>query len=77
MRPRRPRPVRVMNSVLAGVQVLVAGTAFINLMPVEVYGLIALAFAAVQVGWGVYTEQQVTPLSDPRDNEGEPLVPAL
>lgn len=56
-----PRPVLIMNSVLAGLGVLLGGSALADVVPVKVVGLAALVLAAVQVGWGAYVQSVVTP----------------
>jgi hypothetical protein len=56
-----PRPVLIMNSVLAGAGVLLGGSALSTVVPVQVIGLAALLLAAVQVGWGVYVQGHVVP----------------
>jgi len=57
-----PRPVLIMNSVLAGLGVLLGGSALADFLPVKVVGLLALVLAAVQVGWSLYVQGQVVPL---------------
>jgi hypothetical protein len=58
---KTPRPVIIMNSVLAGLGVLLGGSALTELVPVQAIGVAALVLAAVQVGWGTYVQGQVTP----------------
>lgn len=57
-----PRPVLVMNSVLAGLGVLLGGSALADFLPVKAIGLAALVLAAVQVGWSLYVQGQVVPM---------------
>lgn len=58
---RRPKPVVIMSSVLAGANVLVGGTAFVDVVPRWVSGLAALLVASVTVGWGAYVHSVTTP----------------
>lgn len=58
-----PRPVLIMNSVLAGLGVLLGGSALADVLPVTVVGLAALILAAIQVGWSLYVQGQVTPIA--------------
>lgn len=60
----KSKPVLIMTSVLAAVQVILGGGVLTSVLDPKVYGLLALVFAAVQVGWGVYTTGQVTPWVD-------------
>lgn len=57
----QPKPVVIMSAVLAGLNVFVAGTAFIESVPGWVSGLAALFVASVTVGWGSYVHSVVTP----------------
>ncbi len=59
---RTPRPVLIMNSVLAGLGVLLGGSALADFIPVKIVGLAALVLAAVQLGWSLYVQGQVVPL---------------
>jgi hypothetical protein len=52
-----------MASVLAGANVFVAGTAFIDTVPPWVSGLASLLVATITVGWGVYVNGVVTPFA--------------
>jgi hypothetical protein len=61
MAVRQPKPVVIMSSVLAGLNVFVAGTAFVSEVPDWVSGLSALLVASTTVGWGAYVHNQVTP----------------
>lgn len=51
-----------MNSVLAGLGVLLGGSALADFIPVKIVGLAALILAAVQLGWSLYVQGQVVPL---------------
>lgn len=67
------RPVLVVFSVLAGLQVLTGGAALADFVGAKVAGLIVLAVAAGQVGMTFYVQGRVTPLADPRDAQGNQL----
>lgn len=54
-------PVRIYSAVMAGWSVLLAGSAFADLFPPKVYGLLLLLTAAVAAGVGEYTRGKVTP----------------
>lgn len=69
-------PLRVYNAVLAGWLVLLSGSAFTDLLPMQVVGLLTLSTAAVTTGVTEYLRGRVTPLADPRDVHGVPLVPS-
>ena len=58
-------PVLIVMSVLAGLQVFVGGAAFTELVSAQVAGLLALAVAALQVGFQFYVRGKVTPLGEP------------
>lgn len=61
----KSRPVLIIFSILAGLQVITAGTALADVgLPDAVAALIALIIAAVQVGMTFYVQNQVVPLGD-------------
>jgi hypothetical protein len=60
----KSRPVLITFSVLAGLQILTAGTALADVIGKDVAGLIVLAVAAVQAGMSFYVQGQVVPLQD-------------
>ena len=68
-------PVLVAMSILAGMQALISAAGFTEALPAQVALWIVLAVAALQAGVQFYVRGEVTPLSDPRDNEGRRLVP--
>jgi hypothetical protein len=59
-------PVVLVMSILAALQVLVAGAAFTEAVPQPWANLAALVVAAVQVGVAFYVRGQVTPISTER-----------
>ncbi len=72
-----PRPVLIMNSVLAGLGVLLGGSALADVLPHTMVGLAALVLAAVQVGWSLYVQGQVVPLplvAAHRDTDTQAIV---
>ena len=72
-----PRPVLIMNSVLAGLGVLLGGSALADFLPIKIVGLAALVLAAVQVGWSLYVQGQVVPLplvAAHRDSETKAII---
>lgn len=78
-KPHKPRPVLIAMSVLAGYQVLVAGSYFADVVGPDIAGLLVLAGAAVQTGVQFYVQGQVTPVDDPTaedetDEDGEGII---
>lgn len=67
-------PVLIIMSVLAGLQVFVGGAAFSELVSLRVAGLMALAVAALQVGFQFYVRGKVTPLHQVSSEAPEPAV---
>lgn len=67
------RPVLVVFSVLAGLQVMAGGAALTDVVGVKPAGLFVLGVAAAQVGMTFYVQRSVTPLADPRDADGNQL----
>ena len=61
MADKQPQPVLIMSAVIAGANVFVAGSAFVDTVPKWVSGLLALFVAALTVGWGTYIHSIVTP----------------
>ncbi len=56
-----PRPVLIMNGVLAGLGVILAGAALTEYLSVKLVGLLLLIHSGVSVGWGIVTQQSVRP----------------
>lgn len=56
-----PRPVLIMNSVLAGVTFIGGGAALADAVPAKVLGLGLLILGGVQIGWSTYVQGRVTP----------------
>lgn len=79
--PNRPRPLRVAASIVGGLTALVAGLVGSGLLTTAqgdtLTGVITAVVAALGAfGFVVTTERKVTPVTDPRDHDGRPLVPA-
>ncbi|MEU7525446.1 hypothetical protein AB0A74_06920 [Saccharothrix sp. NPDC042600] len=77
----RPRPLRTIGSIVGGLTALVAGLVGAGLLSpgtgTAIEGVInAVVVLLGTLGIVVTAERKVTPLSDPRDNDGTALVPA-
>lgn len=57
-----PRPVLIMNSVLAALTFIGGGAALADVIPAVPLGIGLLVLGGIQIGWGVYTQGQVAPL---------------
>ena len=76
----RPRPVRIAASIVGGLTALLAGLVGSGLLTATqgdaLTGIITAAVTAVGAfGYVITTERKVTPVSDPRDHAGRPLIP--
>lgn len=60
----KSRPVLITFSVLAGLQILTAGTVLAEVIGAQTAGLVVLAVAAVQAGMSFYVQGQVVPYTD-------------
>lgn len=56
-----PRPVLIMNSVLAALTFIGGGAALADVIPAVPLGLGLLVLGGIQIGWSTYTQQQVVP----------------
>jgi hypothetical protein len=79
MTTSRPRPLRVAASIVGGLTALVSGLVGSGLLTDgqgdALTGIITAALALLAAfGITVATEHKVTPLADPRDGDGRPLV---
>lgn len=72
----RPEPLLLATAVLSGLDVLLAGAAFGDLIGATALGLAVLGTKAINVGMAVYVRGKVTPIEDPHDDLGRRLVPA-
>ena len=57
-----PRPVLIMNSVLAGLTFVGGGAALADVIPATALGLGLLALGGIQIGWSTYTQGKVVPM---------------
>lgn len=57
-----PRPVLIMNSVLAGLTFIGGGAALADVVPAWILGLGLLVLGGVQIGWSTYVQGQVAPM---------------
>ncbi len=71
----RRNPVLFAMSILAALQMLAGAGAFTDSVGPKVAGLIIAAVAAAQLGGQFWVKGEVTPVADPRDNQGRLLVP--
>lgn len=69
-------PVLIAMSILAGMQALTASAGFTQAVPPAVALWVVLGIAALQGAVQFYVRGLTTPVSDPRTDDGEPLVPA-
>lgn len=60
----KSRPVLIVFSVLAGLQVLSGAAALGDLVGDQAFGLFSIIVAAIQVGMTFYVQNQVTPVED-------------
>lgn len=61
--PSASKPVLIVTSVLAGLNVVTAGLGVLEVVPAKVVGIIALATAAVAAAVGAYLQGVVVPLN--------------
>lgn len=72
---KRQQPVLVVMALLAALEALAGFSVFVDIIGARIAGILCALLAAIQVGMAYWVRGQVTPLSDPRDNAGRPLVP--
>jgi len=72
----RREPLRIYNALMAGWLVLIGGAAFTDLIGGKAAALLVLLTAATQTGVGEWVRGKVTPIADPQDRDGTPLVRA-
>jgi len=71
----RPRPVLLYGMINTAVLAFLGGAGAVDLIPVKVVALVALAWAVVGGAWAFYVQSVTTPVSSPQDARGVPLVP--
>jgi hypothetical protein len=81
MSTSRPRPLRTAASIIGGITALLSGLVGSGLLTAgqgdALTGIITAVLAVLAAfGITVSTERKVTPLADPRDHDGQPLIPA-
>ena len=59
---KTPRPVLLMNSVLAALTFIGGGAALADVIPATALGLGLLVLGGIQIGWSTYTQGKVVPL---------------
>lgn len=62
-------------SILAALQLLAGASAFIDVIGMKWAALAMAVVLSAQLGLQFWVRGEVTPLSDPRDNQGRELVP--
>lgn len=73
---KRPEPVLLFGIAVAVLEVLNESADAVNLLPAQVFPWVRLMLTlAVAVGGAVWTRSRVTPVADPRDDEGRVLAP--
>lgn len=60
----KSRPVLITQAILAGLQVITAGSLLADIVGEQHVGLIVLAIAAIQTGMAFYNQSKVTPNGD-------------
>jgi hypothetical protein len=76
----RPRPLRTAASIIGGLTALVSGVVGSGLITGgqgdAITGIITAVLALLAAfGITIATEGKVTPITDPRDRDGQPLAP--
>jgi hypothetical protein len=68
-------PVVWIMSILAALQLLAGASAFIDVIGLKWAALAMAVVLAAQFGLQFWVRGEVTPLADPRDDQGRELVP--
>lgn len=76
MRSWKFEPIRWMTTILVILMALEGVQEFVDLLPEQANAWILFAIAILTAILGVNVRNKVTPLADPKTNEGHPLVPA-
>lgn len=71
----RRNPVVWVMSVLAAFQLLAGASAFIDVVGLKWAALAMAVVLAAQLGLQFWVRGEVTPVAEPRDNQGRELVP--
>ena len=73
---KRPRPVLVFGIVVAVLEVLSESADALNVLPAALLPWIRLGLTlATAIGGALWAQSMVTPVADPRDDLGRPLIP--
>lgn len=73
----RPRPVVVFGIVVAVLEAVSESADAANVLPGSVFPWIRLALTLVTaIGGALWAQSKVTPVKDPRDNDGRRLIRA-
>ncbi len=72
---RRPRPVLIVTMALAALGAVTGFAGLADLLPALAVKWLMLVNAVAIAVSGVYLQSVVTPLSDPKDADGNPLTP--
>lgn len=71
----RPRPVLYYTAFMAAASAFLGFAGLSDLMPKQGIAFVALAVAVLGAGGGVLVQGLTTPVSNPQDARGVPLVP--
>lgn len=69
----RRRPVLLAMSILAGLSMIVGGSAFAEVVPAKWAALAVLVVGGAQLAVQFWVQGRVTPVADPRDDRGRML----
>lgn len=69
-------PVLIVMSILAALQAIAGAANLADLLGDKLAAWFVLLVAAAQIGSAYWVRGQVTPVADPRDNSGRPLLRA-
>jgi hypothetical protein len=71
----RPRPVLILTALMAAFSALAGAGTALDFLPRPVVATILLVGIVVAAAGGALVQGAVTPLADPQDSAGRPLVP--
>jgi len=78
LEPPQPKPLRVLAAITSAITIGIGGlpTFGVPLSAQQTGWMVGVFGALAAVAVAILGEQEVTPLSSPRDADGTPLVPA-